>query len=146
MKYKQIKFLLILAFAASTASAQKSKSFTVTSPDGKIAATVDAAAKLNWSVRQNNTLVIAPSAISMTLDNGEVLGDNAKVISSKIISVNTVFNTAVYKKKSVVDNYNQLTINCKGDYSIIIRAYNDGVAYRFFYIQERNAHHCIGAG
>jgi len=68
----------------------------------------------------------------LTIDNGEVLGKNVKVISAKTVSVNTSFSTALYKKKSVVDQYNQLTITCKADYGIIVRAYNDGVAYRFF--------------
>ncbi|MEO8860179.1 MAG: glycoside hydrolase family 97 protein, partial [Ginsengibacter sp.] len=30
------------------------------------------------------------------------------------------------------DNYNQLTVNCKGDYGLMFRVYNDAVAYRFF--------------
>jgi alpha-glucosidase len=132
MKYKQTKLLIILSFTVSIVSAQKAKTFTVASPDGKIVATLDVASKLNWSVKQSNTSVIAPSIISLTLDNGEVLGENVKVISAKTILVNTTFNTAVYKKKSVLDNCNQLTINCKGDYGIVVRAYNDGVAYRFF--------------
>ncbi|HEX8357336.1 MAG TPA: glycoside hydrolase family 97 protein, partial [Segetibacter sp.] len=38
----------------------------------------------------------------------------------------------MYKKDILVNNYNQLTITCKGDYGITFRAYNDGVAYRFF--------------
>jgi len=132
MRYKKHKFLVMMVLAASIVSAQKTKTFTVASPDGKIVVTLEAAAKMYWSVKHGNTAVIAPSSISLTLDNGEVLGDNAKIVSSKTISVNTVFNTPVYKKKSVVDNYNQLTVSCKGDYGIIARAYNDGVAYRFF--------------
>ena len=37
-----------------------------------------------------------------------------------------------YKKDTITDNYTQLTLNCKGDYGVIFRVYNDGVAYRFF--------------
>ena len=32
----------------------------------------------------------------------------------------------------MTDQYNQLILECKGLYGIIFRAYNEGVAYRFF--------------
>ncbi|WP_343521946.1 glycoside hydrolase family 97 protein [Pedobacter sp.] len=102
------------------------------SPDGKIDMALENGAKMLWSVKYEGTEVVVPSVISLTLGNGLVLGNHAKVNSIKKASVNTVFNTPVYKKKSVIDAYNQLTINFKGDFGLILRAYNDGVAYRFF--------------
>ncbi|MBB4106765.1 glycoside hydrolase family 97 protein [Pedobacter zeae] len=102
------------------------------SPDGKIDMALENGAKMLWSVKYEGTEVVVPSVISLTLGNGLVLGNHAKVNSIKKASVNTVFNTPVYKKKSVIDEYNQLTINFKGDFGLILRAYNDGVAYRFF--------------
>lgn len=32
----------------------------------------------------------------------------------------------------MIDEYNQLTVSFKGDFGLVLRAYNDGVAYRFF--------------
>ena len=37
-----------------------------------------------------------------------------------------------YKKATIPDEYNQLTIRLKGDFGVLFRAYNDGVAYRLF--------------
>lgn len=102
------------------------------SPNGKIDMALESGTKIRWSVKHENTEVIAPSSISLTLDNGVVLGNNAKVISTNNSKVNTSFATPIYKKKTVIDNYNQLTVNFKGDFGLILRAYNDGVAYRFF--------------
>jgi alpha-glucosidase len=76
--------------------------------------------------------VIVPSQIALYLQNGEVLGASPKIISAKTSSVNTKFAAFFYKKDVVTDHYNQLTISCKGDYGVIFRAYDDGVAYRFF--------------
>ncbi len=128
------KAIIILAavFSSATLPAQQPKVFHVKSPDSKIDIIIEAGAALSWSVKHEADLIVAPSGISMILDNGEVLGKNVKVVSAKTLSVNTVFNTPLYKKKSVIDQYNQLTINCKADYGIIVRAYNDGIAYRFF--------------
>ena len=126
--------LLFLSMMVTSLSlfAQKTKVFHVKSPDGKINLSVEISAKTSWSVTHESDTIIAPSTISLTLANGEVLGDHPDIISAKTISVNHVITTPIYKKKSVIDNYTQLTLQCKGDYGVIVRAYNDGVAYRFF--------------
>jgi len=102
------------------------------SPNGNIELNLENGAKIRWSVKHKDTEVIAPSAISLTLSNGEILGNNAKIASTKNSASNTTFETPVYKKKTVVDQYNQLIVNFKGNFGLILRAYNDGVAYRFF--------------
>jgi len=129
----KIRILLLLCFAAplSAVLAQTAKTYQVKSPDGKITIAVNTGATVNWSVRHGNTEVITPSEISLTLDNGEVLGRNAAVKKSAEVTARGVFTAYFYKKDTVQDNYNQLTINFKGDYGLIFRAYNDGVAYRF---------------
>ena len=119
-------------FVSIVSVAQKSKSYQVASPDGANVIKIDAGNRLLWSVTNKAQTVLAPSPISMQLTNGQMLGDKASVASAKTAKVATTFNAINYKKKVVQDNYNQLTLNCKGDYGVIFRAYNDGVAYRFF--------------
>lgn len=104
----------------------------IKSPNGKIDMALESGAKIVWSVKHENTTVIAPSTISLILTEGVVLGNNAKVISIKNSKVDTTFDTPIYKKKTVIDQYNQVIINYKGNFGLILRAYNDGVAYRFF--------------
>jgi alpha-glucosidase len=130
----KIKFLILLCFVFSLTSAiaQSGKTFTVKSPDGKITITVNAGSTVTWAVKHEDTEVITPSEIAIKLNNGEVLGKNAVVKKSAAAVINQVYNTPVYKKDKVHDNANQLTLNFKGDYGLIFRAYNDGVAYRFF--------------
>lgn len=125
--------LLILAFTgfAFTSLAQKNKSFDVASPNGNVKLHVAVSSKLQWNVQQKDQQVIEPSAISLQLQD-EVLGDNAAITSSKTEKVNASINAINYIKAIVPDEYNQLTLNCKGDYGIIFRVYNDAVAYRFF--------------
>jgi len=68
----------------------------------------------------------------MQLGNGEVLGDNAKISSSKTEKINGIITAINYKKRSIEDHFNQLTLSCKNNYGIVFRVYDDGVAYRFF--------------
>lgn len=115
-----------------TALAQKAKTYTVASPDGAIVVKLDAGDKLQWSVTHKGQTIVAPSPASLQLSSGETLGDKARIISAKTDKVSTAFNAINYKKGVVADNYNGLILTCKGDYGIFFRAYNDGVAYRFF--------------
>jgi alpha-glucosidase len=116
----------------SILQAQKVKVYEVKSPNGSIALKVEAGAKLLWSVQHKGQQIIEPSAISLLLQSGEVLGDNAKTSAPKVEKVNTSFNAINYRKSVVSDVCNQITLNCKGNYGVIFRVYNDAVAYRFF--------------
>ena len=73
----KIKFTLLLAAAAFisiAANAQKNQIKQVSSPNGNIIITVEAASKLLWSVTHKGQQVIMPSAIAIHLQGGEVLG------------------------------------------------------------------------
>ena len=124
--------LLILVTITSQLEAQKMKTFTIASPDGGIEVKVIAGEKLQWTATHRSQTILAPSTISLTLYSGEVLGNNPEIRNPKSETINNKIAAINYKKETVPDNYNQLTLNCKGDYGIIFRAYNDGVAYRFF--------------
>jgi alpha-glucosidase len=130
MKMKLL-FTLSFCFSVSISIAQTTKNYHIKSPDNKIDLSVTTGNKIEWSVKHEDTEVISPSAISITLQGGEVLGKSPIVKNTKASSANQYFNTPIYKKDKVHDQYNQLTINFKGDYSVIFRAYDDGVAYRF---------------
>lgn len=123
-------YAVILAFLSTISGI--AQVLHVKSPNGKIDMALETGTKILWSVKHETTEVIAPSSISLSISNGVVLGNNAKVVSAKKSTVNTTFATPVYKKKTVIDAYNQLTVNFKGDFGLTLRAYNDGVAYRFF--------------
>ena len=126
---KHILILSLLTFLSSGIFAQKQ--YTLTSPDHNIMVTVQTGEQLSYSVTHGSTLVLDNSPISMTLENGVVLGAPAKVSSAKTKAVNEEIKASIYKKTSVQDYYNELAIGFRGNYKVIFRAYNDGVAYRF---------------
>jgi alpha-glucosidase len=135
MKFRII-LLLCLIFPIGAVLAQSGKTYDVKSPDGKTSLTINTGAVTKWSVKHEDTEVITPSEISITLDNGEVLGKNVAVKKSAATSINETINTPIYKKAAVKDNYNQLTLTFKGDYGLIFRAFDDGVAYRWFMLKK----------
>lgn len=127
---QKVSMLFISIVVANVGNAQKTKSFTIFSPDGNLNLNINTGASVQWSVKRGAQVIITPSEISMHLVGGEVIGENLRIISTKVESIRRKIATLNYKKDTINDNYNQLTIQCK-DYGIIFRAYNDGVAYRF---------------
>jgi alpha-glucosidase len=132
IKYKHVSYIAIALLISIVSVAQKSKSYLLSLPDGTLVLQVNAIIDLQWSVTSAGHTIIAPSGISLQLASGENLGRTVSVATSKTTQVRSTFNAINYKKKVVKDEYNQLVLNCKGDYGVIFRAYNDGVAYRFF--------------
>src|ERR1700745_2996224 len=120
LRLRKFCFLFFLP-AAFTVHAQKD--FTISSPDGSLQLRVDAAAKFQWSLNHQSQAIIAPSSMSLTLQSGEVLGANPKVrtplsVGAKFEKINDKITALNYKKQVVEDRYNELTLNCKGDYGV----------------------------
>ena len=113
------------------AFAQKPKQYTLSSPDQAITITINAGNELTWSLMHEQTLVIQPSAIALQTSEG-MLGKNVVVRKTLQSSADETFATPIYKKAQVRNHYNQLQLSCRGNWGIIFRAYDDGVAYRFF--------------
>jgi len=132
MKNKLVVLIIMLSLCSSILVAQKNSNFEVKSPNGVINVHIEAGAKLQWSVQHDGQQIILPSAISLQLEDGSVLGNNAKIISANKNKVNNVITAINYIKANIPNQYNQLTINCKGGYGIIFRVYNDAAAYRLF--------------
>jgi alpha-glucosidase len=104
----------------------------IKSPDGKIVINIESADELKWSVRFNNDVLLAPSAIGMQFSNGINAGLSPSVKNAKTTSVNKMIEAVVpVKSRFISEIYNEIRINFKEGYAIVFRAYNDGVAYRF---------------
>ena len=78
MKFKTLLILIITPFVLNA------KDYELKSPNGKIKITVNVDNKINYDITHENDEVIGSSPISMTLKGGKVLGENPKVISTKI--------------------------------------------------------------
>lgn len=123
---------LFLFVLTQTLNSQKARSFSLTSPDGKIAVSISVTDNIKWSVNHNGDVVILPSSISIELPGGDGIGRNIKSVTSKKRTVNQVINAVLYKKKTIIDNFNELTLIFKNGEGVIFRAYNEAAAYRFF--------------
>ena len=119
--------ILLLLFAVKLYSAP----IALSSPDKRIKVWVNIKDKIGYAVTFNGDPFLTNSYLQLNLDQIK-LGANAKLLKKTFSSVNNSSNPIVSLKNStVVNQYNLLRLDFKGDFSVEFRAYNDGIAYRF---------------
>ncbi|MDR1091565.1 MAG: glycoside hydrolase family 97 N-terminal domain-containing protein, partial [Prevotella sp.] len=130
MRKHNLRILISFLFCFSLAmSAQKQ--FTLKAPDGKLEANITVGKTVEYTVAHNGDIMLDKSAVALLLNDGTVYGVDARLSGSSTKTVDQLISSPVYKRNQITDNYNELTLKFKGDYSIVFRAYNDGIAYRF---------------
>ena len=122
-----------------TAMAVSAGNYEVSSPNGKVKVTVNTDAAVQWSVDYDGRQVLLPSTIDIRLVQGKKthgLGTVGKVAK---LSVNNSFKNPFYKRLTVSDEYGQLLLYTTQKFTIEVRAYNDGAAYRLITIGQESA-------
>jgi alpha-glucosidase len=114
-----------------TATTMQAKNIVVSSPDGKLKAAVTLDDKIHLSVSADGQPVITDCTLS--LDLGDItLGEKPRLTKQTTGVLNDSSKPVVAIKNAVVKNHcNVLTLGFKGNYAVQIRAYDNGVAYRF---------------
>lgn len=124
------KIVLSLLFSMFALVWLQAEEHRVQSPSGNIEIRVNVADRLTWSLFLNGDLVMGPSDISLSVQNEGVLGRNTRVRRVTRQSINQVIQTPVYRKSSVVNHYNQMTMALRDGLGVVFRVYDDGVAYQ----------------
>lgn len=131
-------FTIFLLFVTSLFSQAASHKQQISSPDGKLKVIIEIGDLIRWSVLDNDQTLIAPSPLSLTLGNQESWGIQPKLQKVSKQSADNIITSPFYKKSQVIDQYNQLTLQFKGNWALVFRAYNDGVAYRFRNLSDKS--------
>lgn len=107
------------------------ENYTVNSPDSRITVNVETGTNTTYSVTFHGKVILNPSPISMTFDNGTVIGRNMEVKKVERFTQNQVLKPVVRQKsEQIIDHYNEMVLDADR-YKLYFRVYNDGLAYRF---------------
>ena len=129
MKNSGICLLAFLAVASTALAAQSS--YDLKSPDTRIEIRVRTSGQLRYDVLLRGNALLENSMLSLDVEHKK-LGLQPKVNSAKQRSNDQVVEPVVRQKFAKIrDRYNELRLTMDGGYSIVFRAYNEGVAYRF---------------
>lgn len=131
MNWLNKKWIITLAAVIPFGAVDAQKRLTLEDPTGKVEVCITLDDVIKYSVSHEGDVMIAPSPISMELMDGAVLGKSPRLKKQSRSSENSVITPPLYKRKTIKDHYNELVLHFKGNYSLVFRAYEDGVAYRF---------------
>ena len=123
--------LLFLTLLLVCEIIQAQKRYNISSPDGRLTAEVVAGKQLTWSLAHDGQRLIEPSAVSLTLADGEQLGPDARVKRARRQNADNIIASPFWISSRVEDRYNELLLTFRGEWAITFRLYDDGLAYRF---------------
>ena len=121
-----VAMVLAVSFIPLSAA---SKSYKVTSPDGRVSVNIVPSDSLRFTVVTPSGQTVN-AAVAMRLENND-FGVNPKIKKMKTASVDRVIEPAVpVKYSSIRDRYTDAKLNL-GKYDVEFRVYDNAVAYRF---------------
>ena len=125
---KRILACVLVLLSALTVSAND---YTLSSPSGNISTVVRVDSTTTLSVIVKGVTVMQDCKVAMRLADSTVLGVNAKIRKDTRGSRTENISAPFYRQSAFQASYNYLSLRYDGNYTLQVRAYNDGIAYRF---------------
>jgi alpha-glucosidase len=123
-----LAFVIALAVCASLFG----KEYDVLSHNKNLKMTVSVQDGIIYRITFRGKEIVSSSPISMSIRGVGILGKNPKVKRVRRRSVDeTIIPVVRVKSKSILDRYEEMSMDFAGGYGIDFRVYDDGAAYRF---------------
>jgi alpha-glucosidase len=151
MSEKVSSVLIVLLFAglawAPARQAMASEPLTVTSPDGNLSVTLElkanpqpylAGERAYYRVSYQGTPLLADSPLGLDFKGGRALDRDFEIVSTDQQSRDSTWENPFGAQRKVRDHYNQLSVSLRERQApgrrvdFIFRAYDEGVAFRYF--------------
>lgn len=132
MRNIRFVFTFMWVAMASLSLQAADRDLVLKSPDGSLEVIIGTEGQLSYSVKHNNRVLLDKSPVGLVLED-KILGEQARVSrAKKRSSVKENIVSPHYRFSSFHVVYNELDLKLKGDYGVIFRAYDEGIAYRFY--------------
>lgn len=126
-------FILILPFFGCKKNIEHVE---LTSPDNSHSFILDVEDDLSYTVKWSGKTIIEKSALGFLLNDGTILPKEVEIITVEKSSNNTNWQPVYGEQNVYNDNYNEVliqlaTAGLQGKIALRVRAYNEGVAFRY---------------
>lgn len=133
MKKYLIILLLVFGLTANLLPENaRTRIFSIESPDLKLKAQISLDSCIRFELYRNDKFLLSSEAIGIKPAGRPVIGANPVIKKTGVIKIDRIINPEIREKsESIRENYRELRLMFKPDYSLEIRMYNEGFAYRF---------------
>lgn len=124
--------LSLLLFIGNAPLAAKVKNYTLSSPDGGLKVEISTGDGLSYRIMHENDTILSHSNIGLVLADGTLVGKSSRVTRERRKKIEDKVESPFYRFKEFVAACNELDLKLQGGFGVTFRAYDDGVAYRFY--------------
>jgi len=124
--------------AGALALSARAAEYRLQSPDGRLRITVSDEAGLRYQVECDGRLIVSPSKLGLEFQDGTTLGPTASVAKTKLARHDGTWENLFGKRRLVRDHWRELRLTLTQtngvptrEFGLIVRAYDDGVAFRY---------------
>jgi alpha-glucosidase len=118
-------FILLAGFTSG-------KEFTLFSPDRKTELLINLDAEIGIQVRYQSRHLFELENITLEIEGEDFASGIQKIRKASSGSISRKIHPPIQEKyREIQEDFNELTLRFRSDYALIIRAYNNGIAYRF---------------
>ena len=133
---KHLSVLLTFLMLTLTLSA-KEKTYTLASPDGRLVThIVSDGISFGYYVYYDSAQLLRPTFIDLEYTQGKRSFDKMTVRKVTRRTVDEVVASPFTRQATMRNHCNELTLHLKQGLSLVFRAYNEGIAYRFVWEGE----------
>jgi len=117
---------------ALPSAARARQTHEVVSPDGSLVATITVAPEPRFEIAWQGRPLVLPSRFGILLEGGPLppMGGIEPIVE-RITRTDTIRPIIPEKRAAIVDHYDELSLGFGGGWWLDVRAYDDGLAYRF---------------
>ena len=127
-----LAILSLLLFIGNAPLAAKVKNYTLSSPDGGLKVEISTGDGLSYRIMHENDTILSHSNIGLVLADGTLVGKSSRVTRERRKKIEDKVESPFYRFKEFVAVCNELDLKLQGGFGVTFRAYDDGVAYRFY--------------
>ncbi|WP_177222813.1 glycoside hydrolase family 97 protein [Chitinophaga sp. YR627] len=104
----------------------------LSSPDKSLTIEINTKDSLSWKLMKGKEILVDHAVAGIDIEHKSYIGFNERIKSfNKVAKSELLHPVVAVRQSSIKDAFNELTINLKSGNSIIFRAYDNGVAYRW---------------
>ena len=127
-----LNIALFISILQSSIQITDAKQLKLSSPDGRLQTVIDDNEGLTFSISLSGKSIMRESSIGLVTYDGINLQKEGKISGGKSIFHKETISSPFYRQRSISVSYNEMNISLGKGFGIIMRAYNEGVAYRFY--------------
>lgn len=127
-----LAILSLLLFIGNAPLAAKVKNYTLSSPDGGLKVEISTGDGLSYRIMHENDTILSHSNIGLVLADGTLVGKSSRVTRERRKKIEDKVESPFYRFKEFVAACNELDLKLQDGFGVTFRAYDDGVAYRFY--------------